>query len=67
MNFLADETQESYRRDLEAQIDKTVEQLTLEDMLGVTLNFLNTNMHTSFVDISAAYEHAKLHFPELLI
>jgi hypothetical protein len=67
MNYLSDETQESYRKDLETQIDKTIEQLMLEDMLGVTLNFLNTNMHTSFVDVSTAHEYAKLHFPELLI
>jgi hypothetical protein len=45
----------------------SIEQLIEEDRLGVTLNFLNTNMHTSFVDVSAAHEYAKLHFPELLI
>jgi hypothetical protein len=45
----------------------SIEQLIEEDRLGVTLSFLNTNMHTSFVDVSAAYEYAKLHFPELLI
>jgi hypothetical protein len=65
--FLSDETQESYRKDLGAELDKTIEQFIAEDMLSVTLSFLNTNMHTSFVDVSAAHEYAKLHFPELLI
>jgi hypothetical protein len=65
--FLSDETQEPYRKDLGAQLDETIEQFIAEDILGVTLSFLNTNMHTSFIDVYAAHEHAKLHFPELLI
>jgi hypothetical protein len=65
--FSSDGAQELYRKDLASELDKAIWKLIAEGRLDATLSFLNTNMHTSFVDISAAHEHAKLHFPELLI